>query len=140
MPTFADIRAAVKTRLEAALPTTRFTYPNGDVTLPDEAATFVYVEVLADRPEIVGFGGGLGQNLQRTTGRIEAHVMVPSGGGTEEADDLAEDICAVFRGTRTDGLDCIYGAQVIPQEGKTEDGVYAHVCSAAIEFSFDQSA
>lgn len=139
MTTLAEVRADVASRLAGALPAIDFRYPNGTIAMPEEPTTFVYVEVLTDRPEIVGFGGGRGGNLQRTTGRIEAHVMVPSGSGTVTADELAEQICAVFRGTRLNGLS-VFACVPRPTPDKTEDGAYARICTAEIEISFDQAA
>ena len=140
MPTFPEVRASVASRLETALPAVDFRYPNGDLTLPDTPVAYVYVEISLDAPEIVGFGGGRGSNLQRTTGAVEAHVMVPANGqGADAADALAESICAVFRGTRIDGVSC-FSAQVDPVGGATEDGVYAHPVTAIAYIQFDQSA
>lgn len=140
MPTAADVITAIRTRIEAALPTTALQWPNEANELPDSPVSFVYTEILFDRPAIVAFGGGRGGNQQRTTGRIEAHVMVPSRQqGVSAGVALAETICATFRGLRLDGIRFSAG-QVMPMEGATEDGAYAHVADAWNEFEFDQTA
>ena len=140
MPTFPEVYADVQSRLTAGLPAERFTYANGDITLPDNPAAFAYVEIILNRAQIAAFGGGRGSNLQRTTGRIEAHVMEPTDSqGAGDGYDRAEAICAVFRGTKLNGLS-VFSAQAMPTQGRTEDGAYAHVATASIEISFDQPA
>lgn len=144
MPTLPTAVASMKARIAANFSAAAVRYHNEDTALPDDPAPFIFVEFIAERPFLAGFGGGVGANLQRTGGRIEAHVLVPVGSGIEDGLSYAETFAAVFRGLRVDdisfvGLDGEL-AQVFPADGATDDGSYSHVATTLVPFYFDQSA
>lgn len=143
MPTVAEVQSALRARAEANFTAAPLRFKNEGTALPVDGggapAGFVYVELLVENAGIVAFGGGRGSNLQRSIGRIEAHVLTPVGYGLDTGLGWAEQFCAVFRGQRVDNIN--YGAaEVFPQDGKTEDGSYAHIATAIIDLSFDKAA
>ncbi len=143
MPTLPTATASIKSRIAANFSAVTVRYHNEGVTLPDEPAPFAFVEIILERAFLAGFGGGPGDNLQRSAGRIEAHFLVPVGWGIEDGLSWAEQFAAVFRGQRVDDIN-YFGiggdmAQVFPADGKTEDGSYAHIATAIVPFFFDQA-
>lgn len=136
MPTVAAVQSAIRTRLEANFTALPLRWLNEHAPLPDDPTGFVHVDIVMDPPQFIAHGGGRGFNLQRVTGAIAARVLMPSGTGMNAGEVHAESICAVFRGLRVD--DISYGAaSPIPGDASIEDGNYANVATALIEFYFD---
>lgn len=138
MTTVAQAQAAIRSRLEAnPITGLALRWPNETAALPGEPAPFAYVELLVDDAAIVGFGGGRHANLHRTTGRIEAQVLIPT--GTAVADGLAygESIATLFRSYRDADLNC-FAAEVWPEAGASDDGNYMHVAVVIVELHFDK--
>lgn len=138
MTTTAAIQALIESRHTSELPAVTFTYQNETHILPNTPATFVHVELIAEGMEIVAFGGGRGANLQRTTGRIEAHVMTPVGEGIDGGLALAEQIAAVWRSYRDADISC-FAAEAFPGEGRVEDGNYANSAVAIVDVHWDRT-
>lgn len=144
MTTVAEVHAAVKALLTANFSTIDVRYKGDSTILPNEPPPMAFVEVIVDGTDIVAFGGGRGGNLQRSTGRIEASIMMPTGGGTigyALGLGYAESIAAVFRGQRTSSPEVSYfAAEVFPESGHTEDGTMEHVATATVNLWFDKAA
>lgn len=137
MPTIDEVQSAIRARLEANFTAAPLRFQGDSSPLPDEPASFVYVELTIDRFGFVAFGGGRGQNLQRSEGEIEAHVLVRIGDNLEDGLQWAEQIAAIFRGQRVD--DISFGAaEAMPASGRFEDGNYSYVATAVIELHFDK--
>ena len=143
MATLAQVKAAVRARLDANFTAIPVRYQREDTEPPRDIdgrpQPFVFVEFDLDGPEYAGFGGGRGANLQRVTGDILAHVMVPVGWGDADADGWGETIAALFRSYRdsSDLFSC-FAAEPIPGTGKTEDGSYAHAVMVVIDMHYDK--
>jgi len=137
--TVAQAQAAIRTRLEANFTAIPLSWPNEAFVVPDAPAAFAQIEFLTDPASLAGLGGGRFANLWRQTGRIEAHILVPSpqlsGAGLTAALDYAEQIAAVFRSYRDADLSC-FAAWVEPGTRDGENGNYwtAH---AIVELHFD---
>ena len=106
MATVAQVDAAIRARIAANYAATAVRYHNEDAALPDAPAPFVFVELDLDPPFYAGFGGGRGANLQRVTGEMLAHVMVPVGWGTADGFAWGEQIAALFRSYRDADISC----------------------------------
>lgn len=116
MTTVSDAHALIKTRISGNLPAgvtvTRWQNEDGD-PLPDTPAKFLYTELITDPQYLAAFGGGRGSNLWRNPARIDCYAFVPRGDGLALATDLAEAIAALFRGYRSNDLQC-FDATVYP--------------------------
>lgn len=142
MTTVAEAHALIKARLVANFSAIALRFKGDDTLMPDVPIAHAYVELILDGYSYVGFGGGRGGNLQRTTGRIEAQVLQPTGSGAsgnEDGMEWAEAICAVFRGERFDAIS-YFAAEAFPVGGRTEDGTYDHIATAIVDLSFDKTA
>jgi hypothetical protein len=137
MATLAQAKAAVRARFDAGFTAIPVRYQREDTILPDQPEPFVFVEFDLDPPEYAGFGNGRGGNLQRVTGEILAHVLVPVGWGDADADGWGEQIAALFRSYRDDTISC-FAAEPLPMTGKTEDGSYAHAVTVVIDIQYDK--
>lgn len=138
MTTVAAVQAAMRATLEAGFTAAPLRFKNEPAPLPDEPAPFVYVELAVEDHDFIAFGGGRGGNLQRTTGRIEAHVLVPVGTGVASGLLWAEAIAALFRGRRIDGVS--YGsAEALPGAGRSDDGNYDLAAIVEIDLFFDKT-
>lgn len=137
MPTVQTVQAAVRSRIEAVFSYAPLVFKNEGVDVPETA--FVYVELIVEDAEIIAYGGGRGNNLQRTNARIEAHVFIPVGEGVNQGLGWAETIAAIFRGTRLDDISC-FDAEVFPMDGLSENGRFAHVATTIVSLYFDKAA
>ena len=137
MTTVAAAQAVIRARLEAQLPALSFKWQNESFIVPNTAAPFAHVELIVEGMEFAGFGGGRFANLQRTTGRIEAQVMVRANTAVATGYATAEDIAAVFRSFRDEDISC-FTAEVFPEFGRTEDGNYNHVATVICDLHFDK--
>lgn len=138
MPDIDAVSASVRARLEANFTAAPLRWQNETAPLPDEPAAFVFVEpCIVEGHGFVALGGGSGQNLQRTEGRIEAHVMVPVGWGVGDGLAWARQIAAVFRSQTFSDVHC-WAAQAYPASEKTEDGSYARIATVIVDLWFDQ--
>lgn len=117
MASFSDAYAALRSRLEANVPTgvTALYFDGEDgAPLPNTPAAFVYFEMRADgQAFLAGFGGGVGENLYRNPCFAIFYVFVPRGEGLPVATDLAKQIADLFRSYRDSTVSC-YGATVDP--------------------------
>lgn len=117
MSTAQQARQAIRTRLQSAgltvngqpLPL-RFQNEEADslgsVPLPAEPSPFAYVEFVAERPFVASYGGGRGSNRYRNPARIEGYVFVRKGDGLDVAEQIAEQIAALFRSHRDEVVSC----------------------------------
>lgn len=119
MTTASQARQVIRARIEAAgltangspLPL-RFQNEEadslGNVELPAEPAPFAYIEFANEgsRGGPASFGGGRGQNRYRNQARVEGFVFVRKGDGLAQAEQLAEQIAALFRSHRDDDISC----------------------------------
>lgn len=142
MTTVAEAQTAIRSRAEANFTAYPWRWKNETAPLPDAPAAFVYGELIVEDSAFAGFGGGRGANLQRTTGRFEAHVMVPvgipdSGAALDAALDNAEAIAAVFRSYRDSAISC-FAAEVFPVSGTDESGNYNYVATVIVDLQFDK--
>lgn len=141
--------AAIKARVTGlAFPI----YWQGDdaPTLPDDPAPFAFVVFNNDGSGRgpVAFGGGVGRNLYRNTGAIEAYVFSPIGSesGAEKVMQRAEAIAALLRSWRTSEIsftsaDVIYIGEgsKISVPGLSPSPVNNYQCAVAeCAFHFDQ--
>lgn len=125
---------------------------NGDTALAEPPKPFVYTEFTTGRGEIVAFGGGAGGNTFRTPFDIAAYVFVPKNDfiantrdGLQQAESIAEQIAALFRGFRSGDVSCFDvsvqpggdGADLKPPGLTSEVGNYFWAC-AFVSGSFDQ--
>lgn len=116
----------------------------GNAALPDMPAAFLYTEFLADRAELVAFGGGRGQNLYRNPARLDIYVFVPRGQGLAVALQYAETAAALFRSYRDNDVSCfaatVYpggdGADLVPPGLRSEVNNYFYA-TVEIELFFD---
>jgi hypothetical protein len=115
--------------------------------LPNTPAPFAYIELEnfgAGRGP-VAFGGGIGNNLYRNEGLINAFVFVPNGQGLRVAVAQAEQIAARMRSFRDGDISC-FSASVHPiGEGTSfapkglNSEVNNYTCAVVeIAFHFDQ--
>lgn len=102
---------AIKARLTAAR-------SSGDVTVPlywqnettgeplpdDEPFAFVSFAVFPQYP--ASFGAGRGFTRMRTPAALTMFLCLPKGWGLEEGFTRAEELAAVFRNKRFDGISC----------------------------------
>ena len=143
MTTVAEAHAAIKALLTANFTAIVLRFKGDSTALPDVPVANAYVELVIEDFAYVAFGGGRGGNLIRTNGRIEAQVMQPTGSGAAgvaEALQWGEDIAAVFTGQRTTSPEIDYGAaQVIPANGRSEDGTCDHICTVICDLQFDKT-
>jgi hypothetical protein len=137
MTTVATVQTSIKTTIGAGFTAAPVVYKNEGVDPPTTA--FVYVELILENSEIVAFGGGRGANIQRTFGRIEAHVFIPVGEGIDQGLAWAETIAALFRGVRLDAVS-YFDAEVFPADGLSENGRFAHVATTVVSLLFDKAA
>lgn len=154
MTTVAQAYAAVRSRLEANVPTDSGSQPvplrwqNEAAALPATPAPFVYVEFDNDGSPTRGpaaYGAGRGNNLYRNEATIAAYVFVPRGEGIEEAQSIAEQIAALFRSHRDNDISCfratVYpggnGADIRPPGLDSEVGNYFYAI-AEVDLHFDQ--
>lgn len=146
--TASEAYAAVKARLDGAGFSFPLRYQGEDSgPLPDTPATFAFVVFSNDGSGRgpVAFGGGVGRNLYRNLGVVEAFVFVPNGEGLAAAMNAAELVAARLRSFRDASISC-FSADVIPVgEGSkiTPPGLSSEVsnyqCAVAeIAMHFDQ--
>lgn len=146
MTTVSDAHALVKARIEgnkpAAVTALRWQNEDGD-PLPDTPAPFLYTELVTDPQFLAGFGGGTGSNRWRNPARIDCYAFVPRGEGLAAATDIAEAIATLFRGYRSNDLQCfeatVYplgaGSSIKPPGLSSEvDNYYCAVCEASMHF------
>lgn len=143
MTTVAEAQTAIRARAEADFSAYPLRWKNEPSPLQETPAGLVYVELIVEDSSFVAFGGGRGANLQRSTGRIEAHFMLPrgipdSGAALDTALDNAEAFAALFRSYRDATISC-FAAEVYPMSGKTMDGNYDHVATVIINLQFDKT-
>lgn len=146
MTTVSEARGAVRARIEANITSVPLRWQNEDGgPLPDEPAPFVYAEFNTERGSLAGFGGGRGNNLYRNPARVEAYVFVPKGVGLDRAEEIAEQIAALFRSYRDQHISCfdatVYpggdGAALTPAGLSSEVGNYFWA-SVEVSLHFDQ--
>jgi hypothetical protein len=137
MPTIAEVKSAIEARLSANFSAAPLRFKGDTSPLPNEPAAFIYVELTIDAFDFIAFGGGRGQNLQRSEGEILAHVLIPVGSSIATGLEWAEQIAAVFRGQRVD--DISYGAaEGMPASGRSEDGNYEYVATCIVQLHFEK--
>lgn len=105
--TTSEAIAAVRARLDAG----SFAFPlyyDGDSNpgLPDEPATFAFVEFRNQGSVLAAFGGGRGANVYRNSALVYAFVFTPIGSGPEVATANAEPVAAQLRSYRNDVISC----------------------------------
>lgn len=148
MTTASDAYDALRARIEGNRPdgvvALRWQNEDGD-PLPDTPASFLYTEMDADRQYLAGFGGGQGGNLWRSPARLGVYAFVPRGTGLKAATDLAETVAALFRGYRSNDLQC-FEATVYPlgdgssmkPSGLSSPVDNYYVAAVEVNFWFDQ--
>lgn len=97
--------AAIRARFYAEWGnTTPIAWPNVSFTPPaSPKAPWVRLTILpADARQ--ASAAVPGQRTLRSVGQIIVQVFVPEGGGDGQAEALAEQACAIFRGVRADGI------------------------------------
>ena len=139
--TVVDAYDAVRSLLGSSFTALPCYYQKETNELPDTATAFCYVLFETHNQNLIGFGGGRGQNRWRTPGHLEVFVFVPLGEGLDVALNYAETIAALFRGKRFNGVSCI-SALVDPNAAKPDalhdlSGNY-YAVSALIDLYFDQ--
>lgn len=132
--------AAIKARLAGFTALPCF-YQNDNNQLSDTPASFVYVLFETHNQNHAAYGGGRGQNRWRTLGSLEMFVFVPTGQGTDDALDYAEELAVLFRGQRFGGVSC-EAVQIDPNAMKAQAvrdlaGNY-YAVSAIADLYFDQ--
>ncbi|MFC5421953.1 phage tail terminator-like protein [Bosea eneae] len=94
---------AVKARL-AGFPTP-LRWPNESARTPANGSTFVTVQFPVATEEQISFGAP-GANVFREEGAIRFVISARRGVGPERAAEIAEDLRALFRNARFDGVRC----------------------------------
>lgn len=116
MATAQDARKAVRALLEVTAnhPTDTagnkipLSWQNEDRgALPDVAVPFAFIEILTDQGKLLSYGGGTGANRYRVYGTIFGYVFVPRGQGLDQAENIAEQIAALFRSYSDGTINCI---------------------------------
>lgn len=105
--TTSEAIAAVRARLDAG----GFAFPlyyDGDPApiLPDEPATFAFVEFRNQGSVVAAYGGGRGANVYRNSALVYVFVFLPIGSGLEVATATAEPVAAQLRSYRDDVISC----------------------------------
>lgn len=110
---YAAIRSLIEVNKPAAVTAMRWQDEaqdsNGNVSLPDTAATFIYTEFLADKSFVIERGGGVGSLRNRSPAHVDIFVLTPKGQGLTTGDgsgslDIAEAIAAFIRSYRLNGV------------------------------------
>lgn len=143
--TAAQAFAALRARAEAQLAGWTLVWQDEPAVLPDVPAPFVYVELMARRGRIAGYGGGRGSNLYRMPAELTAYVFWPRGEGLAIGLGYAETVAAVFRSWRSGDLSCVdatvhplgEGETIVPNGSSSAAGNYS--CAAVrVTLHYDQ--
>ena len=119
MTTASEAYAVLRGILETGMASLPLRWQNededsqGNATVPDTPAPFLYIEFNTNTAELVSFGGGRGANRYRNQAQLDIFVFVPRGWGLTPATDYAETAAALFRSYRDDDVSC-FGASVYP--------------------------
>lgn len=139
-PTVAQAYDALRARLAGSSPLPVY-WQNENNTLPDTVAPFAFALFTTFGQQIASYGGGRGANRWRTQGDLEVFVFVPVGNGLAQALDYAEQIAALFRGQRFDGVSCedvvVDPHAAVPSSLLDASGNY-YAANAVVAFYFDQ--
>ncbi len=139
-PTIAQAYDAMRGRLTTLTPLPVY-WQNENNILPATATPFAFALFTAFGQNIASYGGGRGANRWRTDGDLEIFVFVPVGNGLPQALDYAEQMAAIFRGQRFDGVSCDSAAvdphAAVPSSLPDASGNY-YAASAVVSFYFDQ--
>ncbi|MDP2410357.1 MAG: hypothetical protein Q8M26_08730 [Pseudolabrys sp.] len=147
MSTLAQVVGTLKARAAAQI--TMFgprVYWDKDAvpTLPDDPEPFLFFYIDTGRPEFVAFGGGRGNNLQRTEGDLVGLVFLPRDWGLEEHASYGEHVASAFRSHRDAHVSCfatepqpaVDGSSLKPPGLESEVVNYACVV-VAVPFHYD---
>lgn len=146
MTDIAAAWTAIRARAEAELDDLPLFLPDRNNRLPDDPATFLYLEIVTERAGFLEIGGGRGSNRFRNAGELHGYVFVPVGSGLEVALAAAEPVATAFRSWRGSGV--IFdgasvsplgeGAALVPPGLGSAAGNYS--CAVVIApFHFDQT-
>lgn len=120
MATVVTATAALKSRAGTAIGGVPVFWFKDNNVLPDPPSPFVWFELEVHRSELVGFGGGRGENLYRNFCELLGYLAVERGRGVEYGGPLAEGIAATFRSFRDDNVSC-FDATASPTSEITAD-------------------
>lgn len=152
MTTAKDARQAARALLEANVPLDKdgnkvtLNWPGENSSgLADIPAPFVFSEFINDQGRIITIGGGKGLNRYRTFAVLNCYVFTPRGQGQDPPDDIAEQICTLFRSYRDSNISCWDatpraggdGASLKPPGMSSEVDNYFWAC-AQITLHYDQ--
>lgn len=136
MAEFDEVAALIRTKVEAAAAPLAVHFRNENNVLPAVPVPYCVCEPINENAFFAGFGGGRGQNLQRTTGRLEVHLLWPKGKGYREALIAGKAIKNAFVGYR-DGVISCFAAQFFPAQGASDEGNYVIIGTVIVILHFD---
>jgi hypothetical protein len=125
---------AVKARLAASDITTPVRHPNADFQPPADGSAFVAIQYPLASEAQTTFGAP-GNNVFREEGVIRFVVNIPRGADIEVAASIAEQLRALFRSARFDGVRCYAPTSLVFNDGNDE-GNYSRA-SIAVPYDFD---
>ena len=149
MPSILDVKDALRARLDALDIKQRWHGDDDNGPLPDKPEDFAYMvfDNFGSRPGPVAFGGGLGNNIYRSTAILTAIVFVPNHAGMRHAEEEGETIAALMRSYRdavifcksADVKDVGDGASIAPP-GLQRNELNNYLCAIVeVDVSFDQT-
>lgn len=125
------VRTAVRARLAANFTSATIMETVNVDEPPAVYEPWVTLEFLAGTEDVAALGG----SFYREAGTVQAHVFVPSGTGDADAVTLADEIRAVFRGARFDGVR-VDGVDPPTTGPGSDDGAWFRA-TIAFDYEFD---
>lgn len=120
MSTLAQVIASLKARAASQI-TTLPVYWDKDAkpSLPADPSPFAFLMIEMNRARFVGYGGGRGNNLQRSDGELQGFVFVPRDWGLEQHAAYGEHVATAFRSYRDDDVSCFASSVQPAVEGSS---------------------